>query len=165
MLILDENNTTKDTDKLDESCHYSVLRFKDPKNPDFFFDELTYIEEFTAPTMKIQIGDYETFVPFHWSILCSDLEYIQTIPLYEFSGRDFQAFCINPIDGYRPYYLKVRLIEVFENTTWSCPPIQDKDMLMIPIGKQPQPGIERGPLCAILSPHKLDISRPISDII
>jgi len=126
MQILDENNQIKDTDRLSESCHYSVLRFKDPKEPDFYFDELTYIEEFTSYTMKIAIGENEVFVPFHWSILCSDLEYIQTIPLYEFSGRNFQAFCMNPIDGFIPHYPYIRILQVFRNTTWSCPPIKDK---------------------------------------
>lgn len=164
MLILDEHNEVRDTDRIDESCHYSVLRFKDLKHPDFYFEKLTYIEEFTSYTMKIEVGPHQLFVPFHWSILCSDMEYVQTIPLYEFSGRDFQAFCLNPIDGYIPHYPSIRLIEVFANTTWSAPPIQDKDMLLVPIGPQDR-GVDKGPLCAILSPHKLDISRPISDII
>lgn len=166
MLILDENNEVRDTDRIDESCFYSILRFKDPKNPDFFFDELTYIEEFTSYTMKIEVGRHTLFVPFHWSILCSDGEYVQTIPLYEFSGRNFQAFCLNPLDGYIPHYPTIRLVEIFSNTTWSAPPIQDKDMLVVPIGHEPEPNaIDKGPLCAILSPHKLDISRSIADVL
>lgn len=166
MLILDEHNHILDSDKIDASCYYSVLRFRDPKNPDFCFEELTYIEEFSAPTMKIEIGSHTLFVPFHWSILCSDQEYVQTIPLYEFAGRAFTAFCINPIDGYLPTYAPIRLIEVFTNTTWSAPPIHDKDMLVVPVGPpRIANGVAKGPMCAILSPHKLDISRSIADIL
>jgi hypothetical protein len=164
MLILNDHNKILDTDKISEACAYSVLRFKDTKNPDFFFEELGHVEEFTSHTIKLGIGDYTTFVPFHWSILCSDLEYIQTIPLHEFSGRPFQAFCMNPIDGFMPHYPVVRILEIFQNITWSCPPMKDKDMLVIPIGDNPQ-GNGKGPLCAIMSPHKLDISRPIGDIL
>jgi len=164
MLVLDETNTVRDTDRITESCYYSVLRFKDPKSPDFYFDELTCIDEFTSYTMKIQIAEHEVFVPFHWSILCSDLEYIQTIPLYEFSGRQFQAFCLNPIDGYLTHYPLIRILEVFPNTTWSSPPIQDKDLLVVPIGYS-SPGSKKGPMCAMLTPHKLDITRPLSDIL
>lgn len=164
MQILDENNTIQDTDRISESCFYSVLRFKDPKNPDFFFEEISYVVEFTAPTMKLLIGEHVCFVPFHWSVLCSDLEYVQTIPLAEFSGRDFYAFCLNPIDGYTPYYLRVRMLEVFDNATWSCPPVADKDMLVVPIGPHPR-DVAKGPTCAIFSPNKLDINRPLSDII
>lgn len=167
MLILDENNKIKDTDKISESCFYSILRFKDPKNPDFFMEELNHIEEFTSHTMKISIGDNVIFVPFHWSILCSDLEYIQTIPLYEFNGRHFQAFSMNPLDSFVPDYPPVRMLEVFPNTTWSCPPIQDKDMLVVPIeGTEVSDlGVERGPKCVILTPHKLDINRSLADIV
>lgn len=164
MLILDENNQIRDTDVISETCHYSVLRFKDPKNPDFYFEELPHVEEFTSHTMKMQIGPHTVFVPFHWSILCSDMEYIQSIPLYEFSGRDFTAFCINPVDGYMPHYMRVRILEIFSPNTWSCPPIHDKDMLVVPVGYEGK-YVDRGPLCAILSPHKLDINRPISDIL
>jgi hypothetical protein len=164
MLILNNENNVLDTDKISESCHYSVLRFKDIKNPDFYFEELNHVEEFTSHTIKIEIDGQPVFVPFHWSILCSDLEYIQTIPLYEFSGRQFQAFCMNPIDGFLPHYPTIRIIEIFQNITWSCPPMKDKDMLVVPIGDNPQGG-EKGPLCAIMSPHKLDICRPLSDIL
>lgn len=164
MLILDENNEVHNTDQISEACHYSVLRFKDMKDPDFYFNELTYVEEFSSYTMKVEVGEHTMFVPFHWSILCSDHESVQTIPLYEFSGRVFNAFSINPIDGYFPHYPPIRVVEVFSNTTWSCPPLQDKDMLVVPIGDSPESG-DKGPLCVILSPHKLDINAPISAVI
>jgi len=164
MLILNNDNNILDTDKISESCFYSVLRFKDMKNPDFYFEELKYVEEFTSHTIKIEINEKPVYVPFHWSILCSDLEYIQTIPLYEFSGRQFQAFCMNPIDGFTPHYPTVRIVEIFQNITWSCPPMKDKDMLVVPI-EENSSRVDKGPLCAIICPHKLDISRPISDIL
>lgn len=163
MLILSNENEILNTDQINEDCYYSVLRFKDSKNPDFYFEHLTAIEEFTSVTMKIEIGAHTLFVPFHWSILCSDFEYVQTIPLYEFNGYDFNAFCMNPIDGYLAHYPTIRMVEVFpQPTTWSAPPIQDKDMLVVPIGESEN---GKGPLCAILSPHKLDINRSISDIV
>lgn len=164
MLTLDEYNNVRDTDKVGEEYNYAVLRFKDPKNPDFFFEGLEYMEEFTSYTLKIMVGEYEMFVPFHWSILCSDFENVQTIPFYEFSGRSFNAFSMNPLDSYFPNYPMVRIVEVFANTTWSCPPVQDKDMLVVPLGDFPETGI-KGPPCIVLGPHKLDINRPISDIV
>lgn len=166
MQILNEDNQILDTDKISKSCHYSVLRFKDAKNPDFFFTKLDHIEEFTSPTMKVDIGGHTSFIPFHWSILCTDQEYIHTIPLYEFSGRQFDAFCINPIDGFIPYYLPVRMVEVYQATTWSCPPLHDKDLLVMPIGYRPNnTQADKGPICVILTPHKIDINRSLADIL
>jgi len=162
MKILDEHNQILETDNLNRGCYYSVLRFKDSKNPDFYFQDMDYIEEFISYTMKLSIGEHICYVPFHWSILCSDLENIQTIPLYELSGRQFDVFCINPIDGFLVQYLPIRMIEVFPNTTWSCPPIKEKDMLVSPIAEGKK---NKGALCAIFSPYKLDIHRPLSDIL
>ncbi len=169
MLILNERNETLDAKNIKQTEWFSVLRLRDLKDPDFYFEEITVIEEFSSHTVKLQIGDddgdnYTVFVPINWSILCSDMEYVQTIPLCEFSGRDFYAFCINPIDGYMPHYKRVRIVGIQESAVWRSPPIQDKDMLVSPIGYQPR-GVARGPLCAILSPNKLDIHLPISDII
>lgn len=164
MLILDENNRVLDTHKIDKSCRFSVLRLKDPKNPDFFFEKLDVIEEFTSHTMQVKVGQFDLYVPFHWSILCMDNEYVQTMPLYEFNGRDFTAFCLNPIDGFMPYNLPVRLEDVYPPSTWSAPPINDKDLLCVPIGT-PREAKHKGPLCVYLSPHKLDISKHIADII
>lgn len=163
MLVLNSDNNILNTDRVDQEYDYAVLRFRDPKDIDFHFEPADAVEEFTSVTMKIEIGEHTLFVPFHWSILCSDYEYVQTIPLYEFNGYDFNAFCLNPIDGYLAHYPPIRMIEVFpQQTTWSAPPMQDKDMLVVPIG-EPENG--KGPLCAILSPHKLDINKSIADIL
>lgn len=169
MLILSENNKKIDTDIINEEHHYSVLRFKDFRNPDFYFEKLTQIEEFTSASIMLEIGEPNPFtvvIPLHWSILCSDKEYIQSIPLYEINGRIYDVFCLNPIDGYMPYYLKMRPGEVLPNMTWTCPPIDDRDMLVVPLGtiQRPEDMIERGPVCAIFSPNRIDVNRPISDI-
>lgn len=164
MLILNETNEVLDTDTLSHDCHYSVLRLKDPKNPDFFFEHLTQIEEFSSASVSLNIGPFNIVMPIHWSVLCSDLEYVQTIPLYEISGREYQVFCLNPLDGFMPNYLRLKAGNIFRNTTWSCPPMEDKDMLVVPLGRIERQEVERGPLCAIFSPNRIDITRPISDI-
>lgn len=164
--LLSENNNVLYTDTISHVCHYSVLNFKDQDSPDFFFNELTQIEEFSSASIILTIGPFEIVMPIHWSILCSDLEYVQSIPLYEISGRDYSVFTVNPIDGYMPNYFRLRTGEIFSNTTWSCPPMEDKEMLVVPLGKieRYDDGVERGPACAIFSSSKIDISRPISDI-
>ncbi len=168
MLILSPENKFVNTDLLTESVNYGVLSFKDYKNPDFFFDrKIEYLEEFSSASITLRIGQFETVMPLHWSILCTDLEYVQTVPLQEVSGRNFTVFCLNPIDGYKPEYEILKTGMIFPNTTWTCPPIADKDMLVVPLGKMdeaPDAEVSRGPLCAIFSPNKIEIYKEISEI-
>ena len=168
MLILNEHNTVIETDTIRKDCHYSTLSFKDHKYPDFVFPHLTQIEEFTAAAIVLEIGTFEVVMPLHWAILCSDHEFVQTIPLDEISGRDFFVFCINPIDGYIPEYLPLRTKSIYPDVSWSSPYIEDKDMLVTPLGVNPRHKVEeasRGPICAIFSPKRIDVTRQISDII
>lgn len=170
MLILNEQNQKLNTDIINQECHYSVLSFKDFRHPDFYFEKLTQIEEFSSASIRLEIGEapnmFTIVVPFHWSVLCSDMEYVQSIPLHEVNGRNYPLFCLNPIDGYMPYYLKMRPREILPNVTWTCPPIDDRNMLVVPLGliQRPEDTIERGPVCAIFSPNRIDVNRPISDI-
>jgi hypothetical protein len=177
MLILNEVNKVINTDTLNQEVHYSVLSFKDFRNPDFFFDKLVQIEEFSSPSVALEIGPFKMVMPLHWSVLCSDREHIQAIPLHDIAGIGYEAFCLNPIDGYIPSYLRIRLREIFPNSVWTCPPIDERNMLVVPLGmiertidpiapadRVNEEPIERGPICAIFSPNRIDVSRPISDI-
>ncbi len=169
MLILSPENEVLNTDTLTEETNYGVLSFKDYKHPDFYFDRKIdfFVEEFASASITLRIGQFETVMPLHWSILCTDLEYVQTVPLQDVSGRDFTIFCLNPIDGYKPEYEILKTGDIFPNTTWTCPPILDKDMLVVPLGRMDMPhgaNHERGPLCAIFSPNKIEIYKPISDV-
>ncbi len=169
MLVLTANNEAKNTDnfELNKEVHCSVLSFRDYKNPDFFFEAAHELEEFSSASITLRIGDYTVVMPFFWSILCTDYEYVQSIPLYEVSGRDFTIFCLNPIDGYMPQFLPLRLGTIYPNTTWTSPLVGDKDMLVVPLGEifRPDPdAIKRGPICAIFSSSKIEINKPIADI-
>ena len=54
MQILTLENTTyllnKVPDEVDEDMRFSVLDNSDPKNPDFFFVPLIYLESFSSPS-------------------------------------------------------------------------------------------------------------------
>lgn len=168
MLILNEKNEILDTDGIEKSCHFSVLSFKDYKSPDFYFDHLsTHIDYFESASISLGIGPYNIVMPLPWSILCTDFETVESIPLHELSGREYHVFAVNPIDGYMPSYLPLRVGMIYRNTTWTCPPVGDKDMLVVPLGYEKardERVVERGPICAIFSPSKLEVSKHISEI-
>lgn len=165
MIFLSNENKPVDSNLVVNQCHYFVLKCKDKDNTDFYCELLPHIEHFKSNCIEITIGNnYKAHVPFHWSILCSDGDVVESIPLEYFHGRKFKAFCFNPIDGVQPSYLPIVLEEIFDLTEWTSPPVEDKDFLVIPVGYDlNKPG--KGPICIMMSSHKSDINKNVGDII
>lgn len=165
MLVLTADNDARNTDDIQvrEEVHYSVLKMQDPSAIDFYMDVVEYLNEFASAAITLRIGEYEIVMPLHWSLLCTDMEYVHSIPLCDLGGRRFPAFCLNPIDGFMPEFLSVRTGTIFPQVTWTAPPVNDKDLLVVPIGASSR-GSERGPMCAIFSGSKVEVHRPIGDI-
>lgn len=170
MKILSVENKVIDTDIIRTDLHYSVLSFKDYKNPDFFFERATAYEQIECASATLQIGDYTLMVPFPWCILVTDFETVDCLPIDSLLGKSMPAFCLNPVDGYRVEFLTVKLKMIYPNGSFIIPALGNKDMLVVPVGvpreRQDREGhqIESGPLCVILSPTKMELSKPISDI-
>ena len=43
-------------DQIEDEIHFSVLDNSDPKNPDFFFIPLIFIESFSSPAIVMEIN-------------------------------------------------------------------------------------------------------------
>ena len=50
-------------DEIDEDIRFSVLDNSDPKEPDFFFIPLIFLESFSAPAMVLNINGHEITLP------------------------------------------------------------------------------------------------------
>jgi len=191
MLILTAENTVLDTRtmKVGDEVHHGVLSFQDHQNPDFYFNVVEFLEEFSSASITLRIGEYEVVMPLHWSILCTDMEYLQSIPLWEVGGKHFPVFCLNPIDGYQPEFLRLRTSTIFPQNTWTAPQLNDKDLLVVPLGEHQNPmgttivekdevltetsslfidqkrkKSNKGPLCAFFSASKFEVYKPVGDI-
>jgi hypothetical protein len=168
--ILSSDNKSIDTDVTRADLFYSVLSFKDYKNPDFFFERATCYEQIECASASLMIGDYSLVVPFPWCILVTDFETVDCLPIDSLLGKSMPAFCLNPIDGYRIEFLKVKLKMIYPNGSFVIPVLGNKDMLVVPLGqgreRQDRDGnpVEAGPICVVLSPTKMELSKPISDI-
>jgi hypothetical protein len=170
MKILSNDNKPIDTDVTRSDTYYSVLSFKDYKNPDFYFERATAYEQIECASAAITIGDFSLVVPFPWCILVTDYETVDCLPIDSLLGKSMPAFCLNPIDGYRVEFYKVKLRMIYPNGSFIIPVLGNKDMLVVPLGyERPRMGrdnkpLEVGPICVILSPTKMELSKPISDI-
>jgi hypothetical protein len=59
-------------DELDEDVRFSVLDNSDPKDPDFFFVPLIFLESFSAPAIVLEINGHEVMMPVDWHIAVGD---------------------------------------------------------------------------------------------
>ncbi len=171
MKILTEENKTIDLNVDRQPGNYcSVLSFVDFRNPDYFFREMTSYEQIECASASLMIGEFNLVVPFPWCILVTDFETVDCLPIENLLGKSMPAFCLNPIDGYRVEFLTLKLKMIYPSGTFIIPVLGNKDMLVVPLNfgrtRQDKDGNQAqiGPLCAILSPTKIELSKSISDI-
>lgn len=170
MIVLNEKNEFLNTSFVRDSFYYSVLSFDDYQNPDFMFRETNHLVHFTIAGIALELFArkhyYKIVVPMHWWILLGEMDEVQTIPLYELCRNDYLAFCFNPIDGRRPELLNMRVASspsIYPNAGWTSPPVAEKDLILIPLGPNPDTN-NGGPLCAMFSTNKFEVSRTAGDI-
>jgi hypothetical protein len=171
MRILTEENKVQDLDINRSAGYCSILSFTDFKSPDFFFRAITAYEQIECASASLTIGEHSLVVPFPWCLLVSDFDTVDCLPIDNLLGKSMPAFCINPIDGYRVEFLTAKLKMIYPSGNFIIPVLGNKDMLVVPLttisrSRQDREGnrVEAGPLCVILSPTKMELSKPISEI-
>ncbi len=176
MKILTEKNTVIDLDvKREPDLFCSVLSFAEFRTPDFFFRAITSYEQIECASASLVVGGtqsgiFNLVVPFPWCILVTDYETVDCMSIEGLLGKSMPAFTLNPIDGYRVEFLKIKLKMIYPTGSFIIPVLGNKDMLVVPLNfgrsRQDKNGnqVAIGPLCVILSPTKIELSKSISDI-
>lgn len=140
MKFLTEENTTLDTDlignRVEKQLYFMTLDFSRPKSPDYLAKPLNGINEYNDAAAEITIGDFELILPLKWHILVCDAGVVEYVPLKRLSGKGMKAFCLNPISGYMPSFLEVRILDSHRTASWSCPIFDKDNLLVIPVGKE-----------------------------
>ena len=123
-------------DEIEEDVRFSVLDNSDPKNPDFFFVPLIFLESFSAPAMVININGREITMPVDWSVAvgCSqsgnDLE---ILPLTSLNNRGFEAFLFNPLSSYKVDFAEIEIVNFYSDVKWYFPKMKNGQLLSVPI--------------------------------
>ena len=60
--------------ELKDDVRFSVLDNSNPKEPDFFFIPLIFLESFNSPAMVIEINGHEITMPIDWNLAVGDSE-------------------------------------------------------------------------------------------
>ena len=129
-------------EQIEDDIRFSVLDNSDPKNPDFFFVPLIFLESFSAPAMVLNIGGHEITMPVDWSIAvgCSESgNDLEILPLTSINDRGFEAFLFNPLTSFKTDFAHIEIVNFYTDVKWYFPKMKNGQLLTVPIteGKNP----------------------------
>jgi len=129
-------------DKLEDEVHFSVLDNSNPKEPDFFFIPLIFIESFSSPAIVMEINGKEIMMPVDWSMAVGDSQTgndLEILPLTSINDRGFEAFLFNPINSFKTEFGDIKITNFYNDVKWYFPKMRNGQLLSVPItdGKDP----------------------------
>jgi len=129
-------------DQIDDDIRFSVLDNSDPKNPDFFFVPLIFLESFSSPAMVLDIGGHEITMPVDWSIAvgCSESgNDLEILPLTSINDRGFEAFIFNPLTSFKPEFAPINIVNFYTDVKWYFPKMKNGQLLTVPVTDRKEP--------------------------
>ena len=146
MRILTLENKAFDLNELpeevSEDARFSVLDNSDPKNPDFFFQPLIFLESFNSPAILMKIGGHEIQMPLDWCLLVGDSDCgsdPEVLPLTSINERGFEAFVMNPVKGFRCEFEPIEILNIYQDVRWYFPKMKNGQLLTIPLTEDYNP--------------------------
>lgn len=129
-------------DEVDDSTRFAVLDNSDPKDPDFFFVPLIFLESFNSPAMVLKIGDDEITMPIDWCIAVGDSATgndIEILPLTSLNDRGFEALMYNPLSSFRLEFRRIEIVNFYNDVKWYFPKMKSGQLLAVPSRHTPNP--------------------------
>lgn len=128
-------------DEVDDTLRFSVMDNSDPQNVDYFFIPLIYLESFTAPAAVLKIGKHTITMPLDWCTVIGESESLEleVLPLTSLNDRGFKTFVFNPLSSFRPEFLEIDIIDVYQEVKWYFPKMRPGQLLTVPLSEQKAP--------------------------
>ncbi len=163
MKILTVENKPYELDEIPdtvEDIRYSVLDYSNPKNVDYYFYPLVFMESFYSPAAVLRIGKHTVNIPLDWSVVVCDpmVGEPEVMSLMSLNDRGFHAFAFNPLTGFMPSYLDLSISNIYTDVKWYAPKLKFGHILVVPLEDK------ENPVCALFIkeankiPEVLDIS-------
>lgn len=136
-----------------DELNFCVLDNSNPKDPDYFFIPLIFMESFNSPALVLRVGEHVIKMPVDWQILIGEKEVgdLEVIPLTSINDRGFSAFSFNPKSSFRPDFYPVEILDIYQDVKWYFPKLKPGQLLAVPL----EEGVEE-PMCVFFVK---DISR------
>jgi hypothetical protein len=144
MRLLTLENTSYELNDIPEEVNdvrFCVLDNSDPKDPDYFWIPLIFLESFNAPAAVLQIGPYKIKMPLDWKMIIGDPEQgeLHVLPLTSLNDRGFNAFMFNPISDSKPSFAEVDIVDIYQEVKWYFPKIKSGQILAVPLTDDDNP--------------------------
>jgi hypothetical protein len=129
-------------DTIDDEIHFNVLDNSDPKEPDFFFIPLIFVESFSAPAIVLEINGKEIMMPVDWCMAVGDSNTgndVEILPLTSINDRGFEAFLFNPLSSFKFDFGDIKITNFYNDVKWYFPKMRNGQLLAVPIEDGPEP--------------------------
>ena len=123
-------------EQIEDEIRFAVLDNSDPKETDFFFVPMIFLESFSAPAMVMEINGHEIMMPVDWSIAVGDSESgadLEVLPLTSINDRGFEAFLFNPLSSYKFDFAEIKITNFYNDVKWYFPKVKNGQLLAVPL--------------------------------
>ena len=144
MRILTLDNTSYDMNEIPEEVddlRFCVLDNSDPKDPDYFFIPLIFLESFNSPALVLNIGGNLVKMPVDWQVLIGEPDFgdLEVVPLTSINDRGFSVFTFNPLSSFRPEFQPVEIVDIYQDVKWYFPKLKPGQLLAVPLTEGDNP--------------------------
>lgn len=118
-----------------DDLRFAILDNSNPHQVDYHYIPLIFLESFNSPALVLRVGDTVVKMPIDWQILIGEPEFgdLETVPLTSINDRGFKAFQFNPLSSFRPSFLDLEIIDIYNDVTWYAPRLRNGQFLCVPI--------------------------------
>lgn len=144
MRILTLDNTAFEMDEIPDEIgdlRFCVFDNSDPKDPDYYYIPLIFLESFNSPALVLKIGNNTIKMPVDWQLLIGepDLGDLEVVPLTSINDRGFSVFTFNPLSSFRPEFMPVEIVDIYQDVKWYFPKLKPGQMLAVPLDNSDHP--------------------------
>ena len=128
-------------EQIEDEIRFAVLDNSDPKETDFFFVPMIFLESFSAPAMVLEINGHEITMPVDWHIAVGDSTSgndLEVLPLTSINDRGFEAFLFNPLTSYKFDFGDIKITNFYSDVKWYFPKVKNGQLLGVPLTKDPK---------------------------
>ena len=102
---------------------------------------LIFLELYSSPALVLNVGGNKIKMPVGWQILIGEpgIGELEVLPLTSINDRGFKAFQFNPLTDFRPSFVDIEIVDVYQDVAWFSPKLKNGQILCVPIEDGPKP--------------------------